>query len=46
VGLAAVITAMITDADKARRFSTHDKASRYQSLRFGGYWGHLKKRIF
>jgi hypothetical protein len=28
-GIAAIITAMITDADKTPRFSTHDKASRY-----------------
>jgi hypothetical protein len=25
-GIAAIITAMITDADKTPRFSTHDKA--------------------
>lgn len=31
-GLAAVITAMITDADKAPRFSTHHKACRYHAL--------------
>ena len=38
-GLAAVITAMITAADRAPRRSTHDKASHIVREKPGSSWG-------